>query len=141
MGRHLGFWGPPSWNFAWPACFFKRVGLEEYMYQISCLYHHLNDSCYFLHLSAPLKVFRASAAPLPARNTELRARAEAEWHARVSISWLPINPRLFSFCASNYILCARLIFARAWSLYLRARSSSICSENVPTRAPLISARV
>ena len=54
FARHLGFWGPPSWNFAWLTCFFKRVGFEEYMYQISCLYHHLKTL--ILTMSAKLKM-------------------------------------------------------------------------------------
>ena len=48
---HLGFWGLPSWNFAWLALYLERVGFEEYMYQVSCLYHNLNYSCYMLQLS------------------------------------------------------------------------------------------
>lgn len=36
--------GLPSWNFAWPAVFLKRLGFEEYMYQISCY-----NSNYLLH--------------------------------------------------------------------------------------------
>ena len=86
-GRHLGI-------LRGQRAFFKRVGFEEYMYQISCWYHHLNDSCYFLHLSAPLKVFRASADPLPAsvsrgqaRNTGLRVRAETIARAHTLFSF------------------------------------------------------
>lgn len=36
--------GLPSWNFAWPAVFLKRLEFEEYMYQISCY-----NSNYLLH--------------------------------------------------------------------------------------------
>ena len=54
LGGHLGFWGPPSWNFAWPALFLERGGFEEYMYQVSCLHPKVNDPCYISQLSAPL---------------------------------------------------------------------------------------
>ena len=30
--------------FEWPAPFFKRVDLEQYLCQMSCLYHQVSDS-------------------------------------------------------------------------------------------------
>lgn len=29
---------------AWPAVFLRRVDYEGYVYQISCLHHHIEDS-------------------------------------------------------------------------------------------------
>ena len=43
MGGHLGFWGPPPLNFAWHAVLLNIVGFEEYVYQVSCFFHQLND--------------------------------------------------------------------------------------------------
>ena len=49
---HLGKWRP-YWNFAWPAFFSWRETPIEYLCQICCLYHNLNDSSdlcnYLLH--------------------------------------------------------------------------------------------
>ena len=46
-GGHLGKWRP-YWNFAWPAFFSWIVTPIEYLCQICCLYHNLNDSYSYL---------------------------------------------------------------------------------------------
>ena len=76
------------------------------------------------------------------RRADAIARNDTRARCLVSSSWLPIQPGCW-ISARVIISYARVvnIWARAWSLDLRARTSSICSENVPTRAPLISARV
>ena len=48
-GGHLEKWRP-YWNFARPAFFSRIVTPIEYLCQICCLYHNLNDSySYLLH--------------------------------------------------------------------------------------------
>ena len=46
-GSHLGKWRP-YWNFAWSALFSWIVTPIEYLCQICCLYHNLNDSYSYL---------------------------------------------------------------------------------------------
>ena len=56
-GGHLGKWRP-YWNFAWPAFFSWRETPIEYLCQICCLYHNLNNSSdicnYLLHYMGEL---------------------------------------------------------------------------------------
>ena len=42
LDGHLGFWGPPSLNFAWRLGFPEKVGPRHCSYRIWCLHHKVN---------------------------------------------------------------------------------------------------